>query len=242
MVFPPQVVGPICTEVHREPIMRGDGMTTNRFATTCAICGGALAAGEGDVVINDGGSRRVVHPWCQPALAGGDARVEPVIVHRVLDAQLGTKWRDRFASFDDSPVAAASIGQVHRGIWRDGRVVAQSQGDIIETLFVHDLSVVTSGDYQRYVEIDGVRYHHIISPETLMPTHYMRSVSILTEHSGYADLLSTAVFLMPFDEGLAFVESLPGVEAVWVLNDCSVRMTKGAEAVARSFGASNHNP
>ena len=124
----------------------------------------------------------------------------------------------------------------------DGRVVAQSQGDIIETLFVHDLSVVTSGDYQRYVEIDGVRYHHIISPETLMPTHHMRSVSILTEHSGYADLLSTAVFLMPFEEGLAFVESLPGVEAVWVLNDCSVRMTKGAEAVARSFGASNYNP
>ncbi|MCV7227070.1 macrolide-binding ATPase MABP-1 [Mycolicibacterium komossense] len=45
-------------------------------------------------------------------------------VHRVLDAQLGTKWRDRFTSFDDMPVASASIGQVHKAIWSDGREVA----------------------------------------------------------------------------------------------------------------------
>ena len=45
-------------------------------------------------------------------------------VHRVLDAQLGTKWRDRFRSFDDEPIASASIGQVHKGVWSDGREVA----------------------------------------------------------------------------------------------------------------------
>jgi predicted unusual protein kinase regulating ubiquinone biosynthesis (AarF/ABC1/UbiB family) len=45
-------------------------------------------------------------------------------VHRVLDSQLGTKWRDRFSSFDDEPVASASIGQVHKGVWSDGREVA----------------------------------------------------------------------------------------------------------------------
>ena len=45
-------------------------------------------------------------------------------VHRVLDGQLGTKWRARFASFDDEPVASASIGQVHKGVWSDGREVA----------------------------------------------------------------------------------------------------------------------
>ena len=45
-------------------------------------------------------------------------------VHRVLDAQLGTKWRDRFTSFDDTPVASASIGQVHKAVWSDGREVA----------------------------------------------------------------------------------------------------------------------
>lgn len=45
-------------------------------------------------------------------------------VHRVLDGQLGTKWRERFQSFDDKPVASASIGQVHKAIWSDGREVA----------------------------------------------------------------------------------------------------------------------
>ena len=45
-------------------------------------------------------------------------------VHRVLDAQLGTRWRERFTSFDDQPVASASIGQVHKGVWSDGREVA----------------------------------------------------------------------------------------------------------------------
>lgn len=45
-------------------------------------------------------------------------------VHRVLDAQLGTKWRDRFASFDDKSIASASIGQVHKAVWADGREVA----------------------------------------------------------------------------------------------------------------------
>ncbi|AMW21055.1 ABC transporter ATP-binding protein [Mycobacteroides chelonae] len=45
-------------------------------------------------------------------------------VHRVLDAQLGTKWRERFQSFDDKPVASASIGQVHKAVWKDGRTVA----------------------------------------------------------------------------------------------------------------------
>ena len=45
-------------------------------------------------------------------------------VHRVLDAQLGTKWRERFTSFDDAPIASASIGQVHKAVWSDGREVA----------------------------------------------------------------------------------------------------------------------
>jgi predicted unusual protein kinase regulating ubiquinone biosynthesis (AarF/ABC1/UbiB family) len=45
-------------------------------------------------------------------------------VHRVLDAQLGTKWRERFTEFDDTPVASASIGQVHKAVWSDGREVA----------------------------------------------------------------------------------------------------------------------
>lgn len=121
----------------------------------------------------------------------------------------------------------------------DGMVTADANTDILDVLFLHDSSIVTSGDYQRFFLYEGKRYHHIVSPKTLMPTDYMRSVTIVTEDSGYADLLSTAVFLMPYEEGRAFVDSLQGVEALWVLNDRSIQMTDGLQKNARSMGATN---
>lgn len=95
-------------------------------------------------------------------------------------------------------------------------------------LVVQGESVVTSGDYQRFYEdINGVKYHHLIDPETLYPAVYFRSVSIITEDSGLADFLSSAVFLMPYEEGLELVESLDGVEAIWLLEDGKIRMSSG---------------
>ena len=66
-----------------------------------------------------------------------------------------------------------------------------------------------------------------------------RSVSIITKDSGYADLLSTAAFLMPYEESRAFIDSLDGVEAIWLFPDGSKKMTFGAMNVAKSCGASN---
>ncbi len=88
--------------------------------------------------------------------------------------------------------------------------------DYIEYLSITDASVVTSGSYQRYYIVDGKKYHHIIHPDTLMPAEGFISVSVVTGDSGLGDALSTALFLLPLEEGLALVESMPEVEAIWV--------------------------
>lgn len=75
--------------------------------------------------------------------------------------------------------------------------------------------LVTSGDYQQFYTVDGEIYHHIIHPETLYPERYMRSVSIIFDDPALGDLYSTAIFLMPIEEGLSFVNSIDGLEAIW---------------------------
>ena len=119
----------------------------------------------------------------------------------------------------------------------DGAVFGLS--DIVETLFAANTSVVTSGDYQRFYTVDGVNYHHLIDPDTLMPAKHFRSVSIITEDSGLADMLSTAAYLMPYEESRAFIESLDGVEAIWLFPDGTKQMTDGAAKIAKSRGATN---
>lgn len=85
-------------------------------------------------------------------------------------------------------------------------------------------SLVTSGSYQRYYLVDGKRYHHIIDLDTLMPEDLYLSVSVVCQSSADGDALSTALFCMTPEEGLALIESMPGAEAHWVLND-GTRMT-----------------
>lgn len=92
-----------------------------------------------------------------------------------------------------------------------------------------DLSLVTSGSYQRYYTVDGVRYHHIIHPQTLQPENYFVSVSILCSHAGMADALSTAVFNLPYDQGRALIEGLDGIEAAWIDASGKAHYTEGFE-------------
>lgn len=107
----------------------------------------------------------------------------------------------------------------------------------LEVLYGSNLSVVTSGDYQRFYTVNGVRYHHIISPQTLLPATENRAVSILCEDSGIADMLSTAVFILPYEEALALVESMDRVEALWVRANGEILMTDGMRRVSKSGGA-----
>lgn len=99
--------------------------------------------------------------------------------------------------------------------------------DYIAYLSLSGQSLVTSGSYQRYYIVDGKRYHHIIDRDTLMPAEGFVAVSILTPHSGRGDGLSTALFCMPLEEGLALIESLPDTEAQWVFPDGTRRASSG---------------
>ena len=84
------------------------------------------------------------------------------------------------------------------------------------TLSLTDRSVVTSGNYQRFFVYDGKSYCHIIDTKTLMPARYYAGVTVICEDSALADRLTTQLFVMPIDEGKKLVESLDGVEALWI--------------------------
>lgn len=102
------------------------------------------------------------------------------------------------------------------GIQNPKEEIGQSD---LHVVYLTDVSLVTSGIYQRYYMVNGKSYHHIIDPETLFPSEYYAAVTIITENSGMADALSTAVFNMPFEQGNDFIESLKDTEALWVFND-----------------------
>ena len=85
----------------------------------------------------------------------------------------------------------------------------------LHTLTVTKGSVVTSGDYQRAYIVDGEIYHHIIDPATLYPSQLWRSVTIVCDDSGLADALSTALFVLPLEEGKSLISQC-SAEAMWV--------------------------
>ena len=99
--------------------------------------------------------------------------------------------------------------------------------DYLAYLQVADMSVVTSGSYQRFYYVDGKPYHHIIDPDTLMPAEGFMSVSVVCRDSGMGDALSTALFCLPLQEGMNLVENLPGVEAMWVTEDGERTVSSG---------------
>lgn len=92
---------------------------------------------------------------------------------------------------------------------------------------LEDMSLVTSGTYQRYYTVNGTRYHHIIHPDLLMPWDRYVSVSILCRDSGRADALATAVFNMEPEDGKALIESMEDTEAMWIEPDGTEHFSSG---------------
>ena len=101
------------------------------------------------------------------------------------------------------------------------------------TLTLADTSCVTSGDYERYFVADGVKYHHIIDKDTLMPATYFSSVTVITDDSGLADALSTALFAMSYEDGLALTKKLGGIEVIWIKADGTQYRTEGLDELIK---------
>lgn len=102
------------------------------------------------------------------------------------------------------------------------------RGGIIGSIQVKNKSVVTSGTYERYFEENGVRYHHILSPKTGYPyENNIAGITIVSDKSVDGDALSTSVFAMGVEDGLKFVNSRDGIDAIFVTNDNKVYLSDG---------------
>lgn len=101
------------------------------------------------------------------------------------------------------------------------KIGVQSPVDNTEMLTVikgENISVITSGGYERNYEYNGVVYHHIIDPETLFPAEYMKGVTVVTKDSALGDALSTILFLMSVEDGQEFIKDYD-VDVIWYTND-----------------------
>lgn len=90
----------------------------------------------------------------------------------------------------------------------------RQKGKVLSWLTVNNTAVVTSGDYERFVMFDGIRYAHIIDPRTGYPTTGIKSVTIVSANPELADALSTSVFVLGVKEGLYLINQLEGIECL----------------------------
>ena len=98
--------------------------------------------------------------------------------------------------------------------WNVGIQHPRKKDELIAWLGLSDRAVSTSGDYEKFIEQDKKRYCHIMDPKTGMPVMHTQSVTIVAPDAYQADGLSTAVFVLGHEQGMALIESLPGVEGV----------------------------
>ena len=103
----------------------------------------------------------------------------------------------------------------------------EEKNDIYKTIYGKDISIVTSGSYERFYEYNNVRYSHIIDPDTLYPANNFLSVTVISKSSSIADILSTTLFILPLEDGLNLVESMPDTEAIYYISKDNIITSKG---------------
>ena len=103
----------------------------------------------------------------------------------------------------------------------------RKDGSVLAWIDLQDEAISTAGDYERFFERDGVRYHHILDPRTLQPARSCQSVTIVAREGIWADGLDTGIFVMGTESGMRLVEALPDVEAIIVDHEGLVHVSSG---------------
>ncbi|MBJ8325282.1 FAD:protein FMN transferase [Streptococcus pacificus] len=104
----------------------------------------------------------------------------------------------------------------------------KARGVTVGSVYQEDSSIVTSGIYERYLEENGKRYHHILDPKTGYPIeNQISGVTVFTKTSTQGDGLSTSLFLLGIDKGLELVNQTDGVEAVFIDKDHGIHLSDG---------------
>jgi len=105
------------------------------------------------------------------------------------------------------------------------------RGEYIGIVPIQDEAIVSSGNYERFFEQNGVRYHHILDPQTGYPSENgLISTTIITKASIDADALSTSAYVMGLKDGFALIESLPNVEGIFITSEKKIFVTSGLKA------------
>jgi thiamine biosynthesis lipoprotein len=113
--------------------------------------------------------------------------------------------------------------------WLIGIQHPRNQNQIIEKVNPGKMSVATSGDYEKYFELNGKRYHHILNPKTGYPADSLISVTVLNKSCTIADALATAVFVLGQVKGLRLIESFPETEVMIIDNQMNKSYSTGFE-------------
>ena len=124
-------------------------------------------------------------------------------------------------------------GRKARGPWVIGIQDPRDRSRLLATFDAVGISIATSGDYERYFVVDGVRHHHLLNPFTGFPARECRSVTILAEDTLSADGLATAVFVMGPERGIRFIEAMAGVEGLIVSADGGTIQSNGLKGKMR---------
>ncbi|MDH4186641.1 MAG: FAD:protein FMN transferase [Nitrospira sp.] len=109
----------------------------------------------------------------------------------------------------------------------------RKDGAVLVWIDLQDEAISTAGDYERFFEQDGIRYHHILDPRTLQPARGCQSVTVIAKEGVWADGLDTGIFVMGVEAGMKLVESLPDVEAVIVDHAGAVHVSSGLQGRIR---------